>query len=217
MIGVGTFFIQDPTHSLETMPSWLAEELAHYNIPVDTLSQGDNASNHPGLDWDDTPGFSVEVLSAGVGSQFIEDPDYYPEDLEGNNDSIVLRIAYRDVVFLTTGDAEFFVEYHILDTYGGPAVRADLLQVAHHASDDATSELWLDNVDPRVGLISNAMVEAALEKEVVLQNIRAVGADYFVTDRIFPNTNRDADPTYGNLIAITDGETIEVVLEPHEW
>ena len=61
------------------------------------------------------------------------------------------------------------------------------------------------------------MIEAALEKEVVLQGLRAVDADYFVTDRIFPNTPRDVDPDSGNLIAVTDGETIEVILEPHDW
>jgi competence protein ComEC len=216
-MGVGTFFVQDPTHSLESMPARLADTLAYYNIPVDTLTQGDDSASNPALDWDDTPGFFVEVLASGLGSQFIDDPDYYPEDLVGNNDSIVLRITYGDVVFMTMGDAEFFVEYNIIDTFGGGAVRADLLQVAHHGNDDATSELWLDNVDPRIGLISNAMVEAPLEKEVVLQGLRAVGADYFVTDRIFPNTPRDAEPSYGNLIAITDGATIEIVLEPHDW
>lgn len=217
MIGVGTFLVPDPTYSLATMPTALADTLVFYNIPIDTLAQGDDSSNHPALDWDDTPGFFVQVLSAGVGTQFITDPAYQPEDLEVNNDSIVLTITYGDVVFMTTGDAEFFVEYYILDAYGGPAIRADLLQVGHHGNDDATSELWLDNVTPRIGLISNAMIEAPLEKEVVLQGLRAVGADYFVTDRIFPNTPRDADPSYGHLIAITDGETIEIALERHDW
>lgn len=217
MLGVGTFIVPDQTYILDAMTPTLADTLTYYNIVIDTVAQGDNSSNHPALDWDDSAGFFVEVLSAGIGTQFITDPEYQPDDLEGNNDSVVLRIAYDDVVFLTTGDAEFFVEYFILDLYGGPAVRADLMQVAHHGNDDATSELWLDNVSPRVGLISNAMIEAALEKEVTLQGLRAVDADYFVTDRIFPNTPRDADPDYGHLIAITDGETIEVVLEPHGW
>jgi competence protein ComEC len=217
MIGVGGFIVPDPTYILDTISPSLEELLEYYNIGVTTVTQGDDSSNHPSLDWDSTPGFYVQVLSAGVGTQFVTDPAYLPEDVEGNNDSVVLRITYGDVVFMTMGDAEFFVEYYILDEYGGPAVRADLMQVAHHANDDATSELWLDNVDPRIGLISNAMIEAALEKEVVLQGLRAVGADYFVTDRIFPNTPRDADPSYGHLIAITDGETIEIVLEPHDW
>ncbi len=61
------------------------------------------------------------------------------------------------------------------------------------------------------------MIEAALEKEVVLMALRSADADYMVTDRIVPNTSRDAEPTYGNLIAVTDGETIEIVTEEHDW
>ena len=61
------------------------------------------------------------------------------------------------------------------------------------------------------------MIEAALAKEVVLQGIRAAEADYFMTDHIMPNTSRNAPPTYGDLIAVTDGETIEVITEEHDW
>jgi beta-lactamase superfamily II metal-dependent hydrolase len=217
MLGIGTFIVPDPTYMLETMNSSLADTLAYYNIDPVTVTQGDDSSNDPDLNWDEAPGFFVQVLSAGVGTQFITDPAYQPDDLEGNNDSIVLRITYGDVVFLLMADAEFFVEYYILNAYGGPAVRADLMQVGHHANDDATSELWLNNVDPRIGLISNAMIEAPLEKEVTLQGLRAVDADYFVTDRIFPNTPRNVDPSHGDIIAVTDGESIEVILEPHDW
>jgi beta-lactamase superfamily II metal-dependent hydrolase len=126
-------------------------------------------------------------------------------------------MTFGGVSFITTGDAEFYTEYAVVDAYGRDGVRADLVQIGHHGNDDATSELWLDNVSPRIALISNAMIEASLEKEVVLQGIRAVDGDYFITDRILPNTPRDAYPTHGNVIAVTDGETIELVLEEHEW
>jgi beta-lactamase superfamily II metal-dependent hydrolase len=217
MFGVGEFIGPDETYILLGLTAPLADTLAYYNIDYVTVAHGDDSSNDPVLDWDDAPGFFVEVLSAGIGTEFITDPAYQPDDLEGNNDSIVLRITYGDVVYLLMADAEFFVEYYILNAYGGPALGADLMQVAHHANDDATSELWLDNVDPRIGLISNAMIEAALEKEVTLQGLRAIDADYFITDRIFPNTPRNAEPTYGDIIAVTDGESIEVILEPHSW
>ena len=104
-----------------------------------------------------------------------------------------MKVTFGDVSFIPSGDAEFFVEHHIVNTFGRAAVRANVLQAGHHGNDDATSEFWLDNVDPRIGLISNAIVEAALTKEVVLQNFRAADADYFATDRIIPNTPRDAD------------------------
>ncbi len=130
---------------------------------------------------------------------------------------MVLRLTFRGVSFITTGDAEFFEEYSIINAYGRAGTKADLLQVAHHGNDDATSELWLDNVSPRVALISDAVIEAALEKEVVLQGIRAADGGLLLHGPRHPNTPRDAPPIYGNLIAVTDGEVIEIMVEEHEW
>jgi len=214
---VGDFIGPDTTYILDPMDLGLRQKLNDRNIDKHTVKQGDDSTNHEILAWDDTPGFMVQVLSAGVGTQFAPSPEYIPEDAEGNNDSVVLRFTYGDVSFITMGDAEFFVERYIVDRYGSYGARADVLQVAHHASDDGTSPFWLSNVEPRVGLISNAMAEAALEKEVVLNALRTAYADYMVTDRIVPNTRRDAEPTYGNLIAVTDGETVEIVTEEHDW
>jgi beta-lactamase superfamily II metal-dependent hydrolase len=214
---VGDFIAPDETYILDPMDLGLSEKLDDHNIDTLYVKQGDDSSNLETLDWDDTPGFFVEVLSAGVGTQFAPSPEYIPEDAEGNNDSVVFRFTYGNVSYITMGDGEFFVERYIVDRYGRAGVRADVLQVAHHASDDGTSAFWLDNVDPRIGLISNAMIEAPLEKEVVLDALRTANADYMVTDRIIPNTSRDAEPTYGHLIAVTDGETIEIVTEEHDW
>jgi hypothetical protein len=214
---VGAFIGPDTTYILDPMDTGLYNKLVSRNIPRYTVMQGDDSTNHQILAWDDTPGFFVQVLSAGVGTQFAPSPEYIPEDAEGNNDSVVFRFTYGDVSYITMGDGEFFVERYIVDYYGRHGVRADVLQVSHHANDDGTSPFWLDNVDPRVGLISNAMEEAALEKEIVLNAIRSADADYMVTDRIIPNTPRDVEPTYGHLIAVTDGETIEIVTEEHDW
>ncbi len=214
---VGAFVAPDSTYLLDAFDLALRNKVNEHNLPVFYVKQGDDSSNHEALAWDDTPGFFVQVLSAGIGTQFAPSPEYIHADANGNNDSVVLRLTFGGVSFITMGDAEYFAERYIVDNYAREDIRADLFQVAHHANDDGTSEFWLDNIDPRVGFISNAMIEAALEKEVVLQNLRAVGADYMVTDRIVPNTPRDADPTYGNLIAVTDGETVEVITEEHDW
>jgi competence protein ComEC len=214
---VGTFIAPDPTNLYRSMIMSLAEKLDDLNIDVAYVKQGDDSSNHDALAWDDTPGFRVEVLSGGIGQLVDEEDDSGTEGMNTNNDSVVLRVSFDDVSFITTGDAEHFAEYYMVDAFGREGIKADVLQIGHHGSDDSSSELWLDNVSPRVAFISCAMIEVALEKEQVLQGIRAVDADYFVTDRVFPNTPRDADPTYGHLVAITDGETIEVVLEEHEW
>jgi beta-lactamase superfamily II metal-dependent hydrolase len=217
LFGVTNFVSPDTTHLFTPMSPDIADKLELYGIPITYVGRGANNGNTAALDWDDTPGFAVEVLSAGMGGEVPDEGSTSGEGMNGNNDSIVLRLTFRGVSFITTGDGEFFEEYSIINAYGRAGTKADLLQVAHHGNDDATSELWLDNVSPRVALISDAVIEAALEKEVVLQGIRAVGADYLCTDRVVPNTSRDAPPTYGNLIAVTDGEVIEIIVEQHEW
>jgi len=215
--GVGYFVAPDTATAYIPIWSTIEERLEFNDIPIVYVRQGDGSGNTPALDWDDTPGFRVEVLGAAAGGLIGGPEDSGEEGMKGNNDSVVMRFTYGDVSYITTGDAEFFEEYGIVDVYGGDGSRADLLQIGHHGNDDASSELWLENVSPRIALISNAMIEAQLEKEVVLQGIRAVDADWYVTDRIYPNTMRNVDPTYGNLIAVTDGETIELVLEPDPW
>jgi competence protein ComEC len=210
--GIGYFIAPDPATAYIPMWTSIADKLETHDIEIVYVDQGDNSDNVAALDWDDTPGFHVDVLQSAQGSLIGGPEDSGTEGMKGNNDSVVMRFTYRGVSYITTGDAEFFEEYGIVDAYGREGCKADLLQIAHHGNDDASSELWLDNVSPRVALISNAMIEAQLEKEVTLQGIHAVDADWYVTDRIFPNTPRNVDPVYGDLIAVTDGDTIEIVL-----
>jgi beta-lactamase superfamily II metal-dependent hydrolase len=214
---VGTMIFPDETYMLDPASSYLLDEIDQHGIPIAYATQGDSSDDSPALQWDASPGFSVQVLSAGMGTQMVPPAQQAGLEFNGNNDSIVFKFRFHDVSYITMADGEYYVEHSAVDAFGRAGVRADLLQVAHHANDDATSAFWLDNVSPRVGLISNAMIEAPLEKEVVLNGLRTADADYFVTDRIFPNTPRDADPTYGHLLARTDGETIEVTIEEQPW
>jgi len=215
LYGIDHFIVPDETNLFRRMTP-LLQEVAAQGIDITYVKQGDSSDSEPALQWDPAAGVRVEVLSAGIGN-LIDEDDSGDEGMNTNNDSVVLKISYGGVSFITTGDGEHFMEYGALDAYGREGLRADVLQIAHHGSDDSSSELWLDNVSPRVAFISCAMVEVALEKEEVLQGIRAVDADYFVTDRIFPNTPRDETPTYGDVIATTDGVTIEVHVDEHLW
>ncbi len=214
---VGEMILPDPTTLYRSIPLSILGKAEEHDIPITYVKQGDTSDSVPGLDWDDTPGFRVQVLSAGVGGTIAGPDDSAAEGMKGNNDSVVLRMTFGSVSFITTGDAEHFTEFGIIDEFGRLGARAQVLQIAHHGSDDSSSEQWLENVSPRVALISCAMVENALVKEVVLQGCRAVDADYFVTDKVFPNMSRSADPEYGNLITMTDGESIEVMAEHHDW
>jgi competence protein ComEC len=76
------------------------------------------------------------------------------DDLNAN--SVVLRIDHHavggDVRILFEGDAEEVTERRLLEDRG--SLHADVLKVAHHGSEHATGDAFLDAVGPRLAVIS---------------------------------------------------------------
>ena len=68
-----------------------------------------------------------------------------------NNDSLVLRLRYRDSTALLEGDAERVVEQRMIATHN---LRADLLKVGHHGSNTSSTQEWIDAVRPHWAIIS---------------------------------------------------------------
>ena len=73
-----------------------------------------------------------------------------------NDTSIVLDVRYGERRLLLTGDIEDDVDPTLLGSgIGGPGNgRLDVLKVAHHGSRTATSEAWLNALQPRIAMIS---------------------------------------------------------------
>jgi competence protein ComEC len=90
----------------------------------------------------DLSGATLEILAPAL--------DYVPA-APGNNDSLVLRIAYGHRSFLLMGDLERAEEDRLLQHAG---LRSDVLKVGHHGSRTSTSQEFLDAVAPSVALIS---------------------------------------------------------------
>ena len=67
-----------------------------------------------------------------------------------NNTSIVLRMTYKDVSFMFTGDATNTTEKKIL----AKDLQSDVLKVGHHGSQYSTSDEFLDKVNPKYAIIS---------------------------------------------------------------
>ncbi|HUR81825.1 MAG TPA: DNA internalization-related competence protein ComEC/Rec2, partial [Thermoanaerobaculia bacterium] len=67
-----------------------------------------------------------------------------------NNSSVVLTVRAGARSFLLTGDIEKEAELWLSDR----SLRADVLKVAHHGSRSSTSQTFLDNVAPRIAVIS---------------------------------------------------------------
>jgi competence protein ComEC len=71
---------------------------------------------------------------------------------ELNNYSAVLKISYNNTSFLFMGDAETYNEEELIKE--GYNLRADVIKIGHHGSTSSTSKALLDNVKPRVAIIS---------------------------------------------------------------
>jgi competence protein ComEC len=70
-----------------------------------------------------------------------------------NERSLVLLAEVRGRRVLLTGDIESWAEHDLADCCA-PALRADLLKVAHHGSRTSSTETFLEAVEPRLALIS---------------------------------------------------------------
>ena len=67
-----------------------------------------------------------------------------------NNTSIVLKLTYKNIRFLFTGDLESSIEKTILNK----DIQADVLKVGHHGSSTSSSDAFIKKVNPSYAIIS---------------------------------------------------------------
>lgn len=106
----------------------------------------------------------IPIASVGRGDEWRTKQAYfhilYPGKQDGLTDPVGNIHDYNVVMwnqiyqtrFLWTGDIEEIGEREILQHY--PQLKADILKVAHHGSITSTTEEWLNQVQPKVSLIS---------------------------------------------------------------
>ena len=147
--------------------AWAAE-LAGRPTPGSLLAAGDR------LSVDD---IALEVLWPMPGSVPREPPD---TGTGINNVSIVLLGSVAGRRFLLTGDVEEEVDPELLARLG----HVDLLKIAHHGSRTASTDAFLDAVDPTVAVASaGAGNPYGHPSPATLSRIEARGARVLRTDR----------------------------------
>ena len=147
--------------------AWAAE-LAGRPTPGALLAAGDR------LSVDD---IALEVLWPMPGSVPREPPD---AGTGINNVSIVLLGSVAGRRFLLTGDVEQEVDPELLARLG----HVDLLKIAHHGSKTASTDAFLDAVDPTVAVASAGTGNPyGHPSPATLSRIEARGARVFRTDR----------------------------------
>jgi len=90
-------------------------------------------------------GVALEILHPGP--ELIQG-----SDADSNNNSVVVRLTYRDVAFLLPGDIEVEVERALVPS--GVYLRSTVLEVPHHGGKTSSSQAFLDAVGPQVAVIS---------------------------------------------------------------
>ena len=110
-----------------------------------------------------------------------------------NNTSIVLRMTYKDVSFMFTGDATNVTEKKIL----AKDLQSDVLKVGHHGSQYSTSDEFLDKVNPKYAIISVGTGNVYDHpKDITLNKIK--GIEVHRTDK------------EGTIRVISDGKNIDI-------
>jgi competence protein ComEC len=114
---------------------FLARTVRRNRIPVSMVQAGERF---------DIDGVTVEVMWPPPASG--------TPVTSGNNDSVVLRLAYGPVSVLLTGDIEQAAEESLVASHAD--LRADILKVPHHGSKTSSSEAFINAVNPKYAVIS---------------------------------------------------------------
>jgi competence protein ComEC len=110
-----------------------------------------------------------------------------------NNNSIVLTLSYGNVDFLFTGDAGREAETSMISA--GVLQHSDILKVAHHGSQKASSQAFLDIVRPEVAIyMADGNNQYGHPHPQTMSALQTIGAKVYGTDAC------------GTITVTTDGE-----------
>ncbi len=134
------------------------------------------------------------------------DSSWTARQVDANETSVVLRVAYGRVAFLLTGDAEGEEEQWILEHTDPDALRADVLKLGHHGSKTSSSLPFVDAIAPRVGVASvGAGNRYGHPSPETLDTFLARGVAVLRTD------------LEGTVVFSTDGQRLEVLVGRERW
>ena len=147
---------------------------------------------------------NLKIKKAEKGKVIFEDEDTLieiigPVDINEenfNNCSAIVKLTYKNKVFLFTGDAETEAEDKLEN------VDADVLKVGHHGSSTSSSERFIRRVSPDLAIIS-------------VGKDNDYGHPHKEVKKLFEELDIDTLRTdeCGTIIVKTDGEQISVETE----
>lgn len=186
----GTLSIFDKYRVLEYEDSgWATKSPVHLNIlkKIDAekiiyraVKEGDI------LQWEDP--LAIEIFGPRSESYSTD-----PAKENPNNRSIILKLTYKKISFLFSGDAEAESEDYVIKKYGN-RLEAHILKAPHHASKTSSTEEFLKTIKPEVVIISCGRKNRFRHPyPATLERFNELGIKYYRTD------------TEGTIQVITDG------------
>ncbi len=98
-----------------------------------------------------------------------------------NNTSLVLKLFYKDITVLFTGDIETEMEEALVN--GTEDLSADAIKIAHHGSSTSSSEAFIDEVAPKAAIISVGRNNFGHPSPVTEARLKENGIRAFRTDQ----------------------------------
>jgi competence protein ComEC len=161
----------------------------------------------------------LEFAKAGdnfkIGSTSIQVLGPVKEYKKINNNSLVIKILYKDSSFLFTGDAEKQAEEDIINLFTGDAekqaekdiiklgwdLKSDLIKIGHHGSSTSTSWKFLAAVCPKIAVISAGNrfgLPFTYPSEEILSRLEKAKIKTYVTENL------------GDIVVHSDGKKIKL-------
>ncbi|MEA2082542.1 MAG: MBL fold metallo-hydrolase [Elusimicrobiota bacterium] len=108
---------------------------------------------------------------------------YFRGGSEPNENSLVLKLVYKDVSFLFTGDCEKKAERYIVKRFKKDLL-CTVLKVAHHGSTSSTTQAFMDWAQPLFAVICvGTRNRFGHPKKATLKRLTDYGCKTFRTDR----------------------------------
>ncbi len=125
-----------------------------------------------------------------------------PKELsnDANNDSIAVKLTYKDISAIFTGDAEKEREKEMVA--GNLNLKADILSLGHHGSSTSNQPFFLDKVAPQIAIYSAEKGNSYGHPHVeVLEWLKERNIETYGTD------------VNGTVTITTDGQSLNVATE----
>ncbi|MBC1514940.1 MBL fold metallo-hydrolase [Listeria immobilis] len=139
-----------------------------------------------------------ETATFGPFNLTVLSPDKLEND--ANNDSIAVKISYKDISAIFTGDAEKGREKEMVES--DEDLKADILDLGHHGSSTSNQPYFLDEIKPQVAVYSAELANSYGHPHVEVLE--------WLKDRKIATYGTDVN---GTVTIETDGEKIHVQTE----